>query len=195
MRHGLTLIELIFSMVIIAIVFTVVPKIIFASNKSLQLSVKEDALFNAVTLMGMITKLPWDENTRLTDGGILNAGSLTCKGTSSGGSGYRIGGFIGSRNCLNDDGSALWQNSPLGMEDVFYNDVDDYHGYGEDTSGGRITYHLTAEVNQSGDIKGITVRVSAQDATAIAKSGGTFASSFFYESANLGHVQINSRTW
>jgi len=70
-RRGITLIELIFSIVILSIVFSIVPKIIFASNKSMQTSMKEDALFNAYTLLGSIIKLPWDENTYET-GNILS---------------------------------------------------------------------------------------------------------------------------
>jgi len=61
-REGFTLIELIFSMVIIALVFTVIPKIIYAFNKSDTFSVREDALFNGVSLTNMISRLPWDEN-------------------------------------------------------------------------------------------------------------------------------------
>ena len=186
MRRGLTLIELIFSMMIIAVVFTVVPKIIFASNKSLQLSMKEDALFNAVTLIGNIAKLPWDENTMLTHGGILDAGGFTCS------NGYRRGGFEGSRNCLDNDGSALWDVSgSMGLEDAFYNDVDDYNGDSQVTQGGRITYELNTSVVQNGDIKTIIVSVSTSDK----RLGSNFKSSFFYDSANLGHIQINKRIW
>jgi hypothetical protein len=38
-------------MVIIAFVFTVIPKIIYVSNKSLEFSKKEDAIFNMVSKM------------------------------------------------------------------------------------------------------------------------------------------------
>jgi prepilin-type N-terminal cleavage/methylation domain-containing protein len=185
MRRGLTLIELIFSMVIIAIVFTVVPKIIFASNKSLQLGIKEDALFNAVTLIGSIAKLPWDENTIVSNGGILDAGGVTCND-------YRQGGFEGSRNCLDNDGSSTWDVSPtMGREGSVYNDVDDYHNNIQVTSGGRIDYNLSTTVVHNGDIKRIKVTVSTSDK----RLGNSFQSSFFYDSANLGHIQINKRTW
>ena len=187
MRRGLTLIELIFSMVIIAIVFTVVPKIVFASNKSLQLSVKEDALFSAVTLIGYIAKLPWDEHTMATDGGILDAGGVTCNTN-----GYRIGGFVGSRNCLDNDGSSIWDVSAvMKKEGDDYNDTDDYNGDMQETNGGRFDYNLSTSVTQTGDIKNIVVVVSATDK----RLGDNFQARFFYDSVNLGHIQINKRTW
>ena len=49
MRKSLTLIELIFTVVIISVVFTVIPKIIYVSNKSLEFSKKEDAIFNLMS--------------------------------------------------------------------------------------------------------------------------------------------------
>lgn len=187
MRRGLTLIELIFSMVIIAIVFTVVPKIIFASNKSLQLSVKEDALFSAITLIGYIAKLPWDENTMAANGGILDAGGVTCNTN-----GYRRGGFESSRNCLDNDGSSIWDVSAvMGKEGDDYNDTDDYHGDFQETNGGRIEYNLSTTVTHNRDIKSIIVTVKTSDK----RLGSAFKSSFFYDSANLGQIQINKRTW
>ncbi|MEA3522036.1 MAG: type II secretion system protein [Campylobacterota bacterium] len=180
MRRGLTLIEMIFSMVIIAIVFTVVPKIIFASNKSTQLSIKEDALFNALTLIRSIARLPWDQNTIDNEGAILNAGGLTCKAD-----GYRVGGFKGSRNCLNNVSAGVT------MTQEGYDDIDDYHGDSIVTSGGRIAYTLDTVVTHEDDIKHIIVSVSASDK----RLGKSFKSSFFYDSANLGHIQINKRAW
>ena len=46
MRKALTLIEMILTMVIVGLVFTVVPKIIFVTNRSFETVVKEDALYN-----------------------------------------------------------------------------------------------------------------------------------------------------
>ena len=97
MRKALSLIELIFTIVIIALVFTVVPKIVFALNKSDDFSAKQDALFNGMTLMQMITRLHWDENS-VTNNLILDTNStqFKCDATTK----YRKGRFIGSRNCV-----------------------------------------------------------------------------------------------
>jgi len=53
-KKAFTLVELIFSMVIIAIVFTVVPKLMFATTKTMEFSIKEDGMFAAAVEMGDI---------------------------------------------------------------------------------------------------------------------------------------------
>jgi prepilin-type N-terminal cleavage/methylation domain-containing protein len=98
MKSAVTLIELLISVVIIAIVFSVIPKIIYATNKSFINAGKQDGIFNAVELMHTIASSPWDKGSYETYG-ILNVNdgydALDCNA-----SGYRIGGFIGGRNCL-----------------------------------------------------------------------------------------------
>ena len=192
MRKGLTLIELIVSMLIIAVVFTIVPKIIFASNKSMELSIKEDALFNAYSLMCSIVKLDWDENT-LADGKILDTDANSC-------SDYRDGGFRGSRNCLDSTDSA----SVIGREDSDYNDIDDYYDYNETIQvGGKNRYVLNVSVgyvdsnyassgSNTAELKEINVTVSSHSDNT--KTSG-FKAGFFYYSANLGHIQIKKEQW
>lgn len=196
MRKGLTLIELIFSMVIIAIVFTIVPKIIFASNKSMELSMKEDALYNAYSLLGSILRLSWDENTT-TAGKILDTGEHNC-------SDYRVGGFIGSRNCVDSDDSA----TKIGLEDSDYNDIDDYDGYDENISvAGRNKYKISVDVNyvqydnpnfshqsetDTKEYKEINVTVEAHIDN---KKMIGYKSGFFYHSANLGQIYIKKQKW
>ena len=183
MRRAFTLIELIFSMVIIAIAFSVLPKFILASNKSMQLGIKEDALFNAFTQTVMISKLPWDQHTIDTDGAILHAtGGLTCNE-------YRIGGFKGSRNCINSGG--FGESALMGAEDADFNDLDDYNGQSIVTNNGRVAYTIETSITQNGDLKNVIVRISAESE----KLGGHFSTHFFYDSANLGEVQINRRFW
>ena len=190
MRRGVTLIELIFSMLIIAIVFTVIPKIIFASNKSLQLSMKEDALYNAYSLLGSIIKLTWDENT-MVNGKILDTFINTCDGK-------RVGGFIGSRNCIDSDLSA----SSIGREDSNYNDVDDYFDYNETVGVLDRKYVLSVDVNYvdnnyansatTEELKEINATITSDASNNKIKN---FQSSFFYHSANLGHIQIKKEPW
>ncbi|MBN2781835.1 MAG: hypothetical protein JXQ66_01180 [Campylobacterales bacterium] len=187
MRNALTLIELIFSMVIIAVVFSVIPKIIFASNKSLQLSVKEDGVYNAISLMGSIVKLPWDENTIQSRGEILHTSQNDCNSST----GYRVGGFIGSRNCKDSD---LNTSLVMGQEGSYLNDIDDYNGYSDfnETSASGKDYNLSVAVGVDAsdpNIKEINVSVEGGAKT------GDFKSTFFYESANLGHIMINKRAW
>ncbi len=102
MKKAMTLIELIFTIVIIAFIFSVIPKIIFSLNRSDSFSIRQDALFNALSLTKMISELPWDKNdTNHRD--ILNNTNLKtdvfdCNQSTF----YRIGGFVGSRNCENN---------------------------------------------------------------------------------------------
>ena len=191
MRNAITLIELIFSMLIIAIVFTVVPKIIFASNKSMQLSKKEDALFNAYSMMGSVIKLVWDENTS-NAGKILDTDAHTCNN-------YRVGGFKGSRNCIDSDDTA----SAIKKEDSDYNDIDDYNNDNSDVNSSignvydlNITVRYTDKdhngVTGTDELKEINVTVSPGSDNNKMKN---FKSSFFYYSTNLGHIQIKKEKW
>ncbi|MEA2099031.1 MAG: prepilin-type N-terminal cleavage/methylation domain-containing protein [Campylobacterota bacterium] len=194
MRKGLTLIELIFSMLIIAIVFSVVPKIIFASNKSMASSMKEDALFNAYTLLGTIYRLPWDENT-LSGGDILDtAESAACDNR-------RVGSFFGARNCKDSDESA----SAIGREEAnIYNDIDDYFDYNEDVNvTDKKKYVLEIKINyvnknyeinttNTRERKEIVATISSHDDNKKMKG---FQSSFVYHSANLGLIPIKKKRW
>ena len=183
MRRALTLIEMIFTILIIAVVFTVVPKIIFASNKAMALSMKEDGLFHAYVLIGSISKLAWDENT-LVSGKILSTTSHTCND-------YRVGGFLGSRNCID---STLIASS-IGSEGGDADDIDDYDGYLEPIGSGTLNrYNLSSSITYSPtqELKKITVTVASHPEN---KRMPNFQSSFFYDSANLGHVQIKKEQW
>lgn len=186
-KDAFTLVELIFSIVIIAIVFTVVPKLMFVTTKTMEVSVKEDGLFAGISLLSNIVRLPWDENTVITKGQIIGS---SCNGVSTPPF-YRVGGFLGSRNCLDHNGSAAWSvSSPMGQENgaTDYNDIDDYNAYTTSTINGRNQYDLGVVVAVNGDIKEINTRVSSTGKTKL-------CTSFFYYSANLGHVQINKRAW
>jgi prepilin-type N-terminal cleavage/methylation domain-containing protein len=134
MRRGLTLIELIFSMAIIGIVFTVIPKLIMSMNQNAETTIKEEAMFNAMTLMGTIINLPWDENNTVNNQ-ILNVtdgnSAYECNTTSAygGALGYRIGGFIGGRDCRALNGTYDFNATlrPNFKNDTAYNDIDDYN--------------------------------------------------------------------
>ena len=188
-KTAFTLVELIFSIVIIAIVFTVVPKLMFATTKTMEVSIKEDGLFAAIALMGNIVRLPWDSNTLLSDGKILDTSVNTCND-------YRAGGFVGSRNCLGSDLSATPKGGFGSVGD--YSDVDDYDAYTVSTLNGRVQYNLDVSVDYadtllvssalSNELKEINVGVTSSSKTVL-------CSNFFFYSANLGHIQINKRAW
>ena len=132
MKKSFSLIELIFTIVIIAFVFTVVPKVIYTTNKTFEFSLKEDGIFNMMTKMMDISLLDWDENnTQYYDILLTHNGNdvLEC-GKNTEPKKMRIGGFYSgelySRICPND------QNiSHIGIDDnegdeSDFDDVDDY---------------------------------------------------------------------
>ena len=85
MKKALTLIELIFTIVIIALVFTVIPKIIYVSNKSLEFSKKEDAIFNMMAKMMDVSLKEYDENNTEYDDILLTGSNNTLDCNSSSG--------------------------------------------------------------------------------------------------------------
>ncbi|AZV47071.1 hypothetical protein C3L23_07230 [Nautilia sp. PV-1] len=209
MRKSLTLIELIFTIVIIAAVFTVIPKIIYISNKSLEFSKKEDAIFNMMSKIMDISLKEYDEqNTNYDDILLVNdppKNVLDCNASS----GYRLGGFAGSRNCK--DG--IFESS-IGKDanEPPYDDVDDYNGIEENTTkDGRVVYTLkitagyTDEWNKSdysnGSLSFHFTKTSDNTKTNIKRINVTVSfnnqtiSSVSYYSANIGHIKINSVQW
>jgi len=204
MRNGVTLIELIFSMVIVAIVFSIVPKIIFASNKAMSLSIKEDGLFNALTLTNMIYKLPWDPNTIDSNGKILHTndkGNNDCNRST----GYRIGGFKGSRNCIDSEDNTTDISDNNGA--TSWENINDYNGSDTNQTQGR-EYNLSVSVRYidmnvnitttNGGSSSLLVKHNIKEINTTVKGGKkmpNFQSSFFYDSANLGYININRRSW
>ncbi len=207
MRRGLSLVELIFTIVIIAIVFTVIPKVILSLNKSDKFSIRQDALFNGFSLVQMISKLPWDENnTQNID--ILHTNSISyfdCNQSTT----RRVGGFVGSRNCKNNL-SASTISSDGAVDYNFFNDIDDFSGadinasyYGlhvgvvyisdNNIKRGQKTSFILSKVPvaNSTNLKMVDVNISYQGKRGKIKQ----ISSFNYISANIGQVILNKRVW
>ena len=214
MRKGLTLIELILSMVIIGIVFTVIPRLIMSMNQSTQTTIKEEAMFNAMAQMGAIINLPWDNNNT-QNSQILNVNppsAYDCNNTfsaSGGPLGYRIGGFIGGRNCRAlSNGSYDFNASAIVKEDTDYNDIDDYDTnvttpkiQCSDGTLKSLDYNITTSVYYVSDpaVSGSSTLSNTPFAPttntkyiAVKKGSCTI---FEYHSFNIGQIQINSRSW
>jgi len=216
MRKALTLIELILSMVIIGIVFTVIPRLIMSMNQSSQVTLKEEAMYNALTQMGAIINLPWDNNNT-ENSQILSVTNGDARYDCNTTSGYRIGGFIGGRNCIGTGTGDYNASILIGRENDEYNDVDDYHDLNitadQNCSGvkkelnnigttvtyvndpaatGNIDLNTTVQPSiQSSNTKKILVRVGYGSDSKISGC----ITSLEYHSFNIGHTQINSRAW
>ena len=221
MRKGLSLIELVFTIVIIAVVFTVIPKIVLALNKSDEFAIKQDALFNGMTMTQMISHLSWDENSTNSND-ILSTTSVNvqfaCDATTYY---YRKGGFRGSRNCIDSNGtlSASLIGLDVGDTGIYnaFNDIDDFNAQpmiDANTSDGK-KYGLHVEVKYISDkidyfpqraiinlskagvsptsnLKLVDVNVTYQGKRG---ASDTPITQFSYVSANIGKFFLAKRTW
>ena len=204
MKKAFTLIELIFSMVIIAIAFSVLPKILELSMKSATTSLKEEAMYNAVAYVGLIKSTAWDENnTKVDDILLVSDGNSAydCNTTT----GYRIGGMKGSRNCFNKQSA-----SAIGSDGNDLDDMDDFTTLNASNKNNSRDYNLSVSVDYIDDItpnatqytitsnaestntKYITVTVQANRKAAVL--GDSFAKIPFI-AQNIGQIKINRRVW
>lgn len=199
MRRGLTLIELIFTMVIVAVVFTVIPKLIQSFAQSGEVSIKEDALYSAVALAGLMSSLPWDEANTDSDAILFTASdpNYACSPLT----GYRTGGFVGGRNCIQNPSNA---SNILGQEDSFYNDFDDYNNENRNASvvcGGASKAVFVFDVNVSyvneTNYTPQPNSTHAKMAQINVNKHGTneCVTSLFYTAYNIGQIQIYRRPW
>ena len=213
MRKALTIIELIFTIVILGLVFTVIPRIVYVSNKSIEVSATEEAVFNMMAKMSDIVFKEWDENNTQTDEILIVNDPVKNEVTDCNkDTGYRIGGFDGGRNCKDDQN----KTSHIGADDDEppYDDIDDYNGTEENTtSSGRkkktfildmfasyvdewnasnynsdsFSYKFDKNELNKSNIKRVKVVVSAK--------GEGNISTIKYYGANIGHAIIASESW
>ena len=209
MRKALTLIELIFSMVIIGIVFTVIPKLIISMNQSAQVTIKEEAMFNAVAMMGAIINLPWDNNNTVNNQilNVSNHNSYDCNASNTP-QYYRKGGFVGGRNCsaLTNGSFDFNASTNFNDSDGLFNDIDDYNGSLVTTNSpcSANLYDMNTTVTYIGDDNtaytvGTTtntkmIRVKVGYSSGNTKNHGCI-SDLNYTSYNLGNTKINYRAW
>jgi hypothetical protein len=62
LKNSFSLIELIFTIVIIALIFTVIPKVMYSTNQTFEFILKENGIFNLMTKTIDIANHAWDEN-------------------------------------------------------------------------------------------------------------------------------------
>lgn len=192
MRRAVSLLELILSIIIISTVFIIIPKLIFSINRGFELSLKEEALYTAVSMSGYISTLPWDQHTIDREGGILSAGGVECNSSTGPHSEgyYRIGGFVGSRNCIGWSDSSDWKPTDSIDTANGYDDIDDYNGYSESVVGKRRAYDINITVSRDRDIKTARVKITSSNTTK-----ESFSKTIIYESVNLGWININKTVW
>jgi len=203
-RAAFTLIELLFSMVIIAIAFTVIPKILQLATKVSVQNLKEEAMYNAVAYIGLIKSTAWDENDTVSDDILIvtNGDSdYDCNTTT----GLRKGGFVGSRNCKNDLSA-----SALGSDGGDLDDMDDFGDIKASNGGDSRDYNLTVSIDYVGDIALGDTTFASNSATPttntkeinitieVNKKASALGNSFVrmsFIAQNIGQQVINKRSW
>lgn len=209
MRKGLTLIELIFTMVIVAITFVVIPKLMQTYALTGRTVVKEDAIFNTITMMGLITHLAWDENNIENDS-ILSVTNNPDTNYKCGHDiiGYRKGGFAGGRNCSNLENIPIPKTKASTIKGTYtgnLNSIDSYNGYDLDTvtpCNGKL-YDLGVKVSYYGkatsNVKRIEIRTRYDSAYKFYDKTKTVSQQpcviFDYYAYNIGQVSIKKRRW
>jgi len=174
-KNSFSLIELIFTIVIIALIFTTIPKIIYSSNKTFEYTLKQDVIFNMMSKMVDVTIQEWDENnTNSQDDyqyNILITGNdniLECKSDQD--PPIRVGGFYSgtqySRQCRkkttsSSSGFGFGFGISTKSEDITishigtdsdenseedYDDEDDYNSTVDEITQKRDTYKLYVQV-------------------------------------------------
>jgi len=208
MRKALSLIELIFTIVIIAIVFTVIPKVVLSLNKADSFAVRQDALFNGISMVSMLSKLPWDENNTISSDVLqVSSTNFECNATL----GRRVGAFISSRNC-EQNLSATSLGSDGESDYNLYNDIDDFVSENNITAdpyrltsrvvylsdnftktGTKITFDLSSnsESNSSTNLKKLDITVYYAGKRGQERQ----LTQFNYVSSNIGQMTLNKRSW
>jgi prepilin-type N-terminal cleavage/methylation domain-containing protein len=212
MRAGFNLIELIFTIVIMAGIFAVLPKIIFVTNKSDTFALKQEALFNTISLTNIASLLAWDENNTKTLSILQTSGDnfFDCNETTS----LRNGNFSGanSRKCKESfSASAIGADGE--SDYLSFNDIDDFNGTSIDVNLSSFAkYKIYTEVSYLddsnfttvGDKMTIVLGSSVNKTTNIKKFKATVGyagkrdkniSSFYYYSTNIGQITLDSETW
>ncbi len=217
MKKAFTLIEIIFTIVIMAGIFMVIPKILMMANKNESFAMKQDAYFNAISLTKIASSLAWDENNTESLG-ILSTdiNDIPCDASTN----IRVGSFLSAngRTCQ-DSLSASVLGSEEGSDYLFFDDIDDFNGsIINTTANGNNRYKITTNVSYLNHLslftsaKKLTIDLSAttdtdsstniKKMTTTIKYNGKKAvnkdktiATFRYYSANIGQFTLNKREW
>lgn len=128
-RSGFSLVELVLSIVIIAIALMTIPLMLNQSAKSNQFALMQESILAARTKMGNILSFKWDHNASDLNGSVVRVvdvthGSLALKRITYGSKNRRKGHIKEDRRRRMTDSET---NASLGIEGTDYDDIDDFH--------------------------------------------------------------------
>lgn len=217
MRRGFTFVELVITIVIMAGVFMVIPRILTATGKSDRFAMRQDALMQAVSLTQMASRMAWDENnTEYAD--ILQTDSTASACDTS--LRFRPGSYLSAngRMCTRSITATLPLGAESGESDyTLYDDIDDFNGSSIDvTYQGSPKYRLINSVEYLDDTiitengTDMVIDLSAASASPASTAIKRFESkvryvgkrgkqrnisSFYYYSTNIGQITLAQRSW
>jgi hypothetical protein len=218
MRKAFSLVELIFTIVIMASIFALLPRIIFATSKSNSFAMRQDAFFEGISLVKFASYMAWDQN---------NTQKLDILATSSTNSVFKCDDTtdykrVGSKKSANGRVCKESLNASIIGPDaqsnyLLYDDIDDFNGsIIESNTMGKKKYELYSIVTYlsddiftySGDKLTIDLNASSvsKSSTNIKKLhlnisyvGGRGRdkniTSFSYFSSNIGQFTLNKEDW
>ena len=208
-KSAFTLIELILSMTIIAVAFTVLPKILQLAAKVSVQNVREEAMYNAVAYIGLIKSTAWDENNTVVDDILhASAGDSNYDCNSSASNPIRKGGFTGSRNCKNDYNASSVESDSGDLDDM--DDFGDIRAYNRGEYEGSRDYDLNVSTIYVDDIaeNSDTFPSSSNSKTTNTKEIQVFVTvnkkktalgnrlvKMSFTTQNIGQQRINRRNW
>ena len=218
-RYGFTLIELIITIVIMAGIFAVIPKILSVSARNDTFAMQQDALMQAVSFSMLASRMSWDENNTLFPDILQTQSSVFACDLQIR---FRPGSYISAvgRMCEHNISATLHPGAEADETDVsFYDDIDDFNGTDirSDTHNGKQKYLLTNRVTYLTDTvvtddngTDMTIDLSLATPSTTTTSLKYFSSkvryvgargrernisSFSFCSANIGAVSIAYREW
>lgn len=128
------MIELIFALVIMGIVFISLPLVLINNSKSLEDNLIQESIFLTSSKITHIMGLQWDNNSSESGVGTLAASDVVdvtagAADLNRSFSDFRVGHFQEDKHRrMTPDGDKRFATAALGIEGTLYDDVDDFHG-------------------------------------------------------------------
>ncbi len=128
-RNGFSLVELVLSIVVIAIALMTVPLMLNQSSKSNQFALMQESILAARTKMGNVLSFKWDHNASDLNGSVVRVldvtdGAAALDRITYSDENRRKGHVKEDRRRRMTDNE---MNASLGLEGTDFDDIDDFH--------------------------------------------------------------------
>jgi len=172
-NKAFTLIELIFSIVVLSIAFLAIPQLFEISSANIEEILKDEATFQGIKTAKTIQTYFWDENSPNNDGNftyILDVQAGDSELDRYNATQYRIGNYILAKKRRFYD-NPTFASTTLGSEatDTVYNDIDDFNNKIENITSSLVDlkvktkiYYINDSANYSAHTINKTISASPQ---------------------------------